>query len=71
MILSTEYIDVLNFISAHLYVANPQGRVGSISRMTIEQFRILCSEGRLECSDFKTWESYEAQFITACPATIK
>lgn len=71
MILSTEYIQIVNFISAHLYVANPQSRVGAINRLTIKQCRILCDEGRLECSDFKTWETYEAQFITACPATIK
>lgn len=71
MLLSPEYIEILNFIAAHLYVANPQSRVGAINRMTVEQSRILFSEGRLECSDFKTWETYEAQFITACPATIK
>ena len=71
MMLSTEYIQILNFIAAHLYVANPQSRVGAINRLTLQQCRILCDEGRLECSDFKTWETYEAQFITACPATIK
>lgn len=61
---------MVNFIAAHLYVANPQSRVGAINRMTWDQFEVLCSDGRLECTDFKTWESYEAQFITACPATI-
>lgn len=71
MILSTEYIQIMNFIAAHLYVANPQSRVGAINRLTLQQCRSLCDEGRLECSDFKTWETYEAQFITACPATIK
>ncbi len=70
MILSIDYLRVINFIAAHLYVANPQSRVGAINRLTVDQFRVLCSHGRLECSDFKTWETFEAQFITACPATI-
>lgn len=66
-----DYLRVINFIAAHLYVANPQSRVGAINRLTIDQSKILIADGRLECSDFKTWESYEAQYITACPATIK
>lgn len=70
IILSVDYLKVINYIAAHLYVANPQSRVGAINRLTVAQCHILCEDGRLECSDFKTWESYEAQFITACPATI-
>lgn len=70
ILLSVDYLRVINFIAAHLYVANPQSRVGAINRLTLDQCQILCTDGRLECSDFKTWESYEAQFITACPATI-
>ena len=71
VLLAVDYLRVVNFVAAHLYIANPQSRVGAINRLTLEQCRNLCREGRLECSDFKTWETYEAQFITACPATIR
>lgn len=69
-IISTwEYSQVLNFVVSHLYVTNPQSRVGAISRMTLEQHEELQNSGHLGCTDFKTWETYEAQFINACPAT--
>ena len=71
IILAVDYLRVVNFIAAHLYVTNPQSRVGAINRLTLDQCEILCRDGGLECSDFKTWDTYEAQFITACPATIR
>jgi hypothetical protein len=64
-----EYSQVLAFVISHLYVANPQSRVGAISRLTLDQHQELQHSGHLACSDFKTWETYEAQFINACPAT--
>jgi len=67
----TEYNDSLNFIIAHLFVANPQSRIGAINRLTMLQYPELCSQGRIDCTDFKTWATYEAQYVHACPATIK
>ncbi len=65
----SEYNEVLNFTVSHLYVANPQSRIGAISRMTLSQHQELQMSGHLACTDFKTWQSYEAQFINACPAS--
>lgn len=70
IMLSNEYQKVINFLVAHLFVANPQSRVGALNRLNMDQCRQLCRDGRLACQDFKTWETYESQFITACPATV-
>lgn len=65
-----QYNRVLDFVVSHLYVANPQSRIGCINRMNLRQYQELHESGRTGCHDFKTWDKFAVQYVNACPATI-
>lgn len=61
----------LDYMLAHLYVANPQARIGAIQNMIILDYQSLLESGAVPSRDFKTAEKYSFQYISACDATIR
>jgi hypothetical protein len=68
---SSSYNRFLEFIVSHLYIFNPQARIGAIKELTLEDFDQLKMTGIISCEMFKTSETYHFQHVTTCPATIE
>ncbi len=60
----------MDYVVSHLYVANPQARIGAIQTMTMEAYHVLKAKGMVPCTNFKTAETYSFQYISACEATM-
>jgi len=63
------YQEFVDFLISHLYVANPQARIGAIQCLTLSGYQSLNAKGVVSCSDFKTADAYAYQCVTACPAS--
>jgi hypothetical protein len=61
----------MDYVVSHLYVANPQARIGAIQTMTMEAYDVLKSKGMVPCTNFKTSETYSFQYISACEASMR
>jgi hypothetical protein len=70
IISATNYNKYLEFVISHLYIANPQARIGAIKDLTLSDYELLKAHGMISCQQFKTSETYTYQHVTACPATI-
>lgn len=68
---SISYNRFLEFVIAHLYIYNPQARIGAIKELTLGDFEQLRMTGIISCENFKTSETYKFQHVTTCPATIE
>jgi hypothetical protein len=64
------YCSFLSYLMAHIYVANPQARVGAFHLLTTDTvFTLLNNDGMASSSNFKTQKTYGSQVILACKAT--
>jgi hypothetical protein len=68
---SAAYQRYMDFTLAHLYVANPQARIGAIQAMTMAAFEMLESKGMVPSTSFKTERNYTFQYISACEASLR
>jgi hypothetical protein len=71
IISSEDYLVATYFCICHLYVGNPQGRIGAINEMKLQDVDRLKTEGIVGSSQFKTRDTYGVQFIAACKSTIQ
>lgn len=60
-----------NFCISHLYVGNPQGRIGAINEMKLQDLLRLKEDGIVGSPHLKTRETFGVQFIAACKPTIE
>lgn len=60
-----------DYLMSHLYVANPQARVGAIQSMSMHAYGVLKARGLAPCTGFKTAETYGFQYISACEASLQ
>ena len=65
------YQRYVDYVLAHLYVANPQGRIQAIEELKISEYQELFQKGRVASTHFKTAGTYTYQIITACEASKK
>lgn len=56
---------------AHLYVWNPQARVGGVGSLVFDSLEELRLKGITGTDAFKTRDTYGTQFIVVCPASLK
>jgi hypothetical protein len=61
----------LAYIIAHMYVANPQARVGGLEYMDLDCLPTLQKNGFISTSHFKTAATYGYQTIVVCPSTLR
>lgn len=61
----------MDYLVSHLYVANPQARIGAIQTMTMGAYNTLKEKGMVPCTNFKTAETYTYQYISACEASMR
>jgi hypothetical protein len=61
----------LVYVIAHMYVANPQARVGGLESMDIDCLPELRERGFISTSRFKTAATYGYQTIVVCSATLR
>ena len=60
----------LCFLVSHIYVANPNARVGGVSHLNLDSLAELRSNGLVSTDLFKTSEKYGSQFIVVGPASL-
>lgn len=58
----------LDFLISHLYVANPQARIGAIQTLLLVDWERM-KDGTISCSQFKTEATFGYQFVSICLAT--
>jgi hypothetical protein len=63
------YQQYVDYTVAHLYVTNPQARIGAIQSLTLSGYAALRANGIVPCSDFKTADTYAYQCVSACAAS--
>lgn len=68
---SNSYQIFMDYLVSHLYVANPQARIGAIQTMTMGAYNTLKARGMVPCTNFKTAETYGYQYISACEASMR
>ena len=67
----TNYLYLVYYMIAHIYVMNPQARVGAVGGLEMDALADLRSEGMTASSKFKTAHIYGTQFIFACDASLR
>jgi hypothetical protein len=71
-LLSTEdYLMTTYFCVCHLYVGNPQGRIGALCEMRVRDLKRMKEDGIVGSPHLKTRDTYGVQFISACQPTIE
>lgn len=71
MLSPNSYQVFMDYVVSHLYVANPQARIGAIETMTIGAYNTLKAKGMVPCTSFKTADTYAFQYISACEASMR
>lgn len=59
------------FCVCHLYVGNPQGRIGALCEMRVRDLKRMKEDGIVGSPHLKTRDTYGVQFISACQPTIE
>ena len=60
----------LCFLVSHIYLANPNARVGGVSELNFDSLAELRSNGLVATDVFKTAATYGSQFIVVGPASL-
>jgi hypothetical protein len=68
---SEDYLAATYFVVCHLYIGNPQGRIGALNELKLSDFDQLKSDGMVGSPHFKTVDTYGVQYISACNSTIQ
>jgi len=66
-----DYLMATYFCICHLYVGNPQGRIGALNEMKLCDLERLKEEGMIGSPHFKTRDTFGVQFIAACKPTLQ
>lgn len=61
----------MDYLMAHLYVANPQARIGAFESLSLAALQKLKEDGMVPSSNFKTSSTYSYQFVTAGEASVR
>ena len=67
----SSYLYLVYYMIAHVYVMNPQARVGAVGRLEMDSLADLRSDGMTASSKFKTAKLYGTQFIITCDASLR
>lgn len=67
----SSYLYLVYYMIAHVYVMNPQARVGAVGMLNMDSLAELRSDGMTASSTFKTARLYGTQFVITCQASLR